>query len=272
MRARPKDLFWLVAFAFVVISLAGLSIHGSIHQQNKAKSNGPRNESSKIERPITPDERIANYTEALAYLTAVLSFVSIIQLGFLLRADRTARLSADAAKQAADVIPTLERAFIYVDEIRIGKDIINISDGALYLQKEQSQWKIEISIINCGRTPANIFNFIGFAEIRSSDPPTVDETLQAATYKPSASRIIIIIAANARGKLPATHTVSGLGFADMDRFRNRDISLYVWGVIRYADIFGFVHPTEFCLRMIQIGSDGVGEFVPIGPTERNQST
>src|ERR1700682_435292 len=53
------------------------------------------------EPEVKPDERIARYTLGLAWFTGVLAAVAIAQAYFLIRADKTARIAANAATEAA---------------------------------------------------------------------------------------------------------------------------------------------------------------------------
>jgi len=48
-------------------------------------------------RPETPEERVADYTEVLAWFTGLLALVSATQIAFLIKADKTARTAAEAA-------------------------------------------------------------------------------------------------------------------------------------------------------------------------------
>lgn len=50
----------------------------------------------------TADERVAFFTALLAVVTGILAAVSATQIFFLISADKTARLSADAAQKSAD--------------------------------------------------------------------------------------------------------------------------------------------------------------------------
>lgn len=54
------------------------------------------------------------YTFFLALFTGVVGTTAIVQIRYLKRADETARISADAAKQAADAAVATERARFYV--------------------------------------------------------------------------------------------------------------------------------------------------------------
>jgi len=50
--------------------------------------------------PVSADDRIANYNYWLTVITGVLAVVAVIQIGFLIRSDRNAKISADAARDA----------------------------------------------------------------------------------------------------------------------------------------------------------------------------
>lgn len=72
--------------------------------------------------PRTADERIADYTLWLERFTGLLAILSFIQIAFLFSADRTARITADAAKAAADAaMAALDRPWLYIETPVIGK-------------------------------------------------------------------------------------------------------------------------------------------------------
>jgi len=72
--------------------------------QPETQPNPHRTNSSaqQVVRPKPADERIADYTEILAIVTALLAIVSAVQIWFLLRADQTARISAESARSAVE--------------------------------------------------------------------------------------------------------------------------------------------------------------------------
>lgn len=108
-------------------------------------------------------EALAKYTEWLVYATTALAFFSILQGIFLYRADKTARISADAAKQSADaaalnagIIPKMERAFVFFDSAEsndLGSALISNMLSAIPTP-QQSIIKITYGFKNHGRTPA----------------------------------------------------------------------------------------------------------------------
>jgi ABC-type Fe3+ transport system permease subunit len=85
-----------------LIALASYGLWLSTHQSpNQETASHSEQRARQDIGPQSPDERIAFYTEVLAWFTGILAIVSAVQGFFLYRADRTARTSADAAKLAA---------------------------------------------------------------------------------------------------------------------------------------------------------------------------
>jgi hypothetical protein len=85
-----------------LIALASYGLWLSTHQPpNQETSSSSEQRARQSIAPQSPEETIALYTEVLAWFTAVLAIVSAVQGIFLYRADKTARISADAANKAA---------------------------------------------------------------------------------------------------------------------------------------------------------------------------
>lgn len=90
-------------FGVAMASLIYLSAAASfilIEQQAPAQSRANEHTNANVDQR-KPDERIADYTLWLERFTGLLAFVGAAQLWFLIRADRTARISADAANVSA---------------------------------------------------------------------------------------------------------------------------------------------------------------------------
>ena len=62
----------------------------------------------------TTDDPIALYTATLTIFTALLATVSAIQFRYVIRADRTAAIAANAAAESADILRQAEQAVIHV--------------------------------------------------------------------------------------------------------------------------------------------------------------
>jgi hypothetical protein len=109
------------------------------------------------------DERVARYTWWLAILTFGLVLVSGFQGFFLIRADRTARMSADAAQAQTRNFTKLERPYIYV---------YNADGLFLDAECEDPYHFLKYAVANYGKTPATIDGvFVGMTVGTMPEPP-----------------------------------------------------------------------------------------------------
>jgi hypothetical protein len=134
--------------------LLGLGVFGIGHEFSSPKP--PIKQTSDIYDPCKQaDEksierctnvRIANYTFCLALFTGLLALVGSAQIGFLIRADKTASTAADAAKTAAEAaLAALDRPWIYINTPEVIK--IRVSPN-------KEQIFATFSITNYGKAPA----------------------------------------------------------------------------------------------------------------------
>lgn len=95
------------------------------------------------------DERLANYTWWLAVLTAGLVVTAIGQGYFLLRADKTSRIAADAARKGAEVaeksLTSTERAFVFLKYA--------YASPVFTTDKKIGGWDFHVVWENAGPTP-----------------------------------------------------------------------------------------------------------------------
>jgi hypothetical protein len=62
----------------------------------------------------TTHDAVSFYTFVLAIFTGVVGVVAIVQIGFLIRADKTTRITAEAARRSANAIQITERPYIFI--------------------------------------------------------------------------------------------------------------------------------------------------------------
>jgi len=104
----------------------------------------------------TVDDPVAFFTFVLSIFTAVLAGVSITQIIFLIRADRTASITAGAAKDSADAavaqakiseraLTQLERPYVFV-----------FGAGNVRSDEDTGEFFIEYTVANYGKMPAII--------------------------------------------------------------------------------------------------------------------
>jgi hypothetical protein len=162
---KAKAGKWLITI--VIIFIAGTSYADKItpsqlpHHQianntNKqiTQDNSSESQPAKTLWDRTTDEPIALYTLFLAIFTFVLAFISSIQIYFLIRADRTARISADAATTQSKAVIAMESPIIILANLELFESSGNpkkITSGV-----PQKFWKIVTTFKNVGRTAATV--------------------------------------------------------------------------------------------------------------------
>jgi hypothetical protein len=153
------SILWAV-FAAVMGFIVGGSVVWSFQYEphyktdQASKQNADQNISSNsIEKTIwKPNDPVSAYTLVLAIFTGLLVAVSAIQIGFLIRADKITRRSADAAKAAADIAKSTliasQRAWIRIDGIGL--------DGFRDLEFDENGVRTVLSVYatNVGNVPA----------------------------------------------------------------------------------------------------------------------
>jgi hypothetical protein len=148
MKLRVPEIV-LGAFLTVAVFAAGMTFRSSLPppQDNVETSHqkGAKQESAKA----TADERIADYTWWLAVLTGGLVVSGVIQFGFLLRSDRTARIAADAARDSADVAG---KTLVAANRPWISADI-SIASDLTFGAPAAAQMTFKFILKNTGNTP-----------------------------------------------------------------------------------------------------------------------
>ena len=189
--------------------------------------------------------------------TAVASLAIAAFTGTLWRS--THKLWA-VTKISADALPTIERAYLFidVDEIKFGRN----ASWAFQLMKQQgkpARAEFEIEIENHGKTPAEIIAVKSRCcwsrwvpdrpPYESSGPHILKETacgpprqLNVMSEEPTATMVSSIV--------------------------TEQIPLWLYGVVVYEDVTGKVRETFFCWRWMKI----VGYFARWGGKEYNYRT
>lgn len=130
MDVFQRWLFWPLFAAIIGFAIGGSFVWAIDHPNDQqhisqanpaADTNGDQNQPSKtfgkalsIIWDRTWDDPVAFYTFVLAIFTALLASVASVQIFFLIRADKTARTSAEAAQAAAKAFQITERPYIFI--------------------------------------------------------------------------------------------------------------------------------------------------------------
>jgi hypothetical protein len=185
-----------------------------------------------------------------AFFTFILAAVAIIQIAFLIRADKTARLAANAAKKAADATVALEIPHLFISR----REMIEMPGQPFVLK---------YGIENAGKTPASLIDYSvelrGFREL-----PKQPKYLNAQ----KSNRVLY----HREEMWPMTCFLSENDFQTIKDTINPDSvnfgkgpKLYFFGYFKFTDVFERCRITGFCNQI-----DPVNGFVhPFGGTAYN---
>lgn len=168
------------------LGLGTFGIWSEISSQHHPTSQAPHRASDSAKPYIDPrssEERIADYTLWLERFTGLLALVSAVQIFFLIRADRTARISADAAKTAAEAIPLLERPYIFVYEIAFHRNPGRITNPPWITYTVSNNGKLAAVIDNVSIRCGKIINTEYPPLIIIGDHPLLQKRILSANEK-----------------------------------------------------------------------------------------
>ena len=200
----------------------------------------PTEEQARAESVKAADDHyISVATGGLAWLTAALAAIAIVQVWLFVRqlrlsekAARDAEMAAKAAKASADALPKIERAYVFVE--------ITLRDAQ---QKLAGPSKVECDVIftNHGKTPAILKRLRADAYWCDTAPAELIKAPRSDRQMPDG----MVIGAGKEFKLRLTRV--------LDENEKHDLFDVVWsvyfvGLVEYDDIMGVTHRTGFCWR------------------------
>ena len=198
------------------------------HSRDSAeKTIGPK---SAEERTADYTEALADYTEALVFVTFLLAVVSSVQIGFLIRADRTARVAADAAHRSAGVAEKAldQTSAPYLDVTATPKAIIHrFPGGGISAEFMDKTVSAEYVIHNYGQSPAIILEIYQSC-IRSAGLPS------EISFPPPQSNLqktYVVGGMKESGPFPIGYPTGGVDSLDGNE------ATWIGLQIRYRDVF-----------------------------------
>ena len=192
----------------------------------------PKQEPSETIWQRTTTDPIALYTLVLAIFTGLLFIVSAIQGGFLLRADKTARITAEAARKSADIAAAAQRALVF------GKGFDVASNRFSARIKEYVFW---VKWENVGPTPAtdvrSWINYQAFPVAENREPSFGQLRGGAST----------VFGPQTTGQ----SEYMAIPLATMIENWRRETEIYVWSRVEYRDVLNpsVIHHHEQCARV-----------------------
>jgi hypothetical protein len=241
MRSRLPEIF-LGAFLAVAIFAIGMLFASSrlLPVQNTATR-----QTAEVQSLWIPTDSVGLYTLVLAAFTALLVGVSAWQGYFLLRADRTARIAANASKESADALTQSERAHVFIKieaqdfmEATTSADLAKITiDGFV-----STPVTVEYRFKNYGKTPATIKE-VSRDIIVSANCPNEIEYLPVE-FVPTER----VLAADAETDPPWKCIRTHLSKGELMEIIRAQKSFWFYGRVLYDDVFGIGHEHRFIYR------------------------
>lgn len=162
-------------------------------------------------------------------LTALTCGVLIFQSILMRRSTSLAAKAAEAAKQSADTLPMLERAYVFV--------IVDL-EYELLPSNTRSSSSIRVTARNMGKTPAVLTLFRGYAELCQTIPTELITHARSDARLPQG----LVIADE-----PWQQTIEvRINDDDMRDIKSLARTLYVVGRIDYQDVLRKDRQTGFC--------------------------
>jgi hypothetical protein len=236
-----KVIVWVALAAALVIAfgfeLDDAARYKADHEAQYNKRTPDKNTNDIVEAEKA-DDRIARYTRWLALLTGGLVISNAIQFIFLYRADKTARVSADAAKLNAEAVIGAERAHLFVivveNNVHVAMRGVRLYGGDQSAAMHDSRIPrvtLDFVIKNTGRTAA-VLRDVSY-QFLQADAETIDWR-----YSFADTIVVPVIEGNSQTE-PATPCVaeSELTIADGRAALDDERPLFFYGFVTFRDIF-----------------------------------
>jgi len=192
-----------------------------------------------------PHERVlARATVFLAIATLALVVVATIQAYILATTDSSTRKVAAAAQSAAETAKaTLEAAatsFRQEERPYLWADSFNMANPPVCQVPGGTRICADVHIVNSGRTPAIGIQIHRYATF-GADAATVIKGMKVPPYTFASGDMLGSV-----GDKWGTAVTDVVDEATAKDILDGKVSIYVYGVVQYYDIFGDYHETGFC--------------------------
>ncbi|HXL68806.1 MAG TPA: hypothetical protein VN930_08610 [Xanthobacteraceae bacterium] len=237
-------------------------------QITKAIADGIDTAAKKYEgrHPATPPDNSSWWTNfLLVFFTGGLVVVGGVKCFLIFWTLEATNIAANAAKNAAEHIPRVERPYVLVRNTKA-----RIPPGPPWPDAVPRHVLVDINFRNYGKTPANISLAQILVQVLDHIP-TGEDASRTINDPAAKSEISVVLGSSDSDRdwplsnIPSDEPVTP---QSLHQLTDGTKHLYCWGKVLYRDIFGKENPTEFCLRYDMKRK----EFGPVGGFERNKST
>jgi hypothetical protein len=191
-----------------------------------------------------PETVLARATVFLAIATILLAIIAAIQAYILATTDASTRIVAEAAQSAAGTAKaTLEasaRSFRQEQRAYLWASSFNMVNPPVCQIPGGTRICAEVHIVNSGRTPAIGVHIHRYATFGAKAESVVKAMTIPSYTSPSGDMLGSV------GDKWGTAATDVVDEATPSSIVNGAISIYVYGVVQYYDIFKEYHETGFC--------------------------
>jgi hypothetical protein len=252
-------ILWIV-YAAIIGFVGGASLFSpqtppaqqhAVSSSNKAtKPNG-----ANLTSPKSADDRIADSTWWVAAFTCALVVISAVQINFLLRADQTARISADAAKRSADAAIGVELPILVPSMIALFREP-GVHGKVVGYPGPISIFKINFK--NFGRSSAELVS-------QCIEWTVVEKLPEIPVYKSNFPFIPGTFVEHGHN-LPATvqNFIISLQPDEIEAISKETKFLWVYGYLSFKDFLGSNHDQRWCAKWQAFGDNPDGTRTSLG--------
>lgn len=194
---------------------------------------------------------VAFFTAVLASLTLILAIVGVFQIIYLNRADKTARLAAEAAKASADALQVSERANVIEKlEGTMNMDSLYRSGESFPNSPSMETAPQPVAIgttaffKNYGKTPAIILSYSIEPFISEEIPRFSSDALVAVDFQTKRLVDYVIEAQGSTEEIPISRVVP-TSWSQSNLLASRKLNVWFVGHVTYIDVFDTVRTREF---------------------------
>jgi hypothetical protein len=232
-------LVFALTIALVVEFSSPYSIQPVANQQPGAQTPAEKKPESFGFRLV--HDPVAAFTGILALSTCLLWWVT--------------RTAANAARDAAEALPLIERAYVFVE--------VRLTEALIYSLTGNAPSDVEIHFQNHGKTPAMLNKVRGYCIIQQENPSALLSFEGSERELPQG--LVIKSGGIWIEKVPAR-----ISSAQMGEIERSNTNLFCVGRIEYKDVMGKRYETGFCWRYMYHMQRG--RFVIADDTKLNYYT
>jgi hypothetical protein len=193
------------------------------------------------------DERIAAYTWWLAAFTCALVVVSAVQIRFLIRTDKTARITAEASGLNARTATAVELPIVFLSKIELFQADRLVIQGDPFIKLVEAvippkECRLALTFRNYGRTPARAEQLCIAHVIANELPPEPEYFLVTLLSTGT------IIGADREISGDPFGRIIYLSDAERGAIEAKGARLWVYGMIQFRDFLGKPHTHRFCAK------------------------